>query len=194
MIKHFYIFRHGESTYNAAKRTQGRTNDSVLTEKGIKQAFNTGQKLKKFPVEMLVSSPLARAMQTSGEVLKSIHVPFKTDDRFIEVDVGEIEGMFKTEIREKFGEQYEIWRSKDEKYWDFCFKGGETKRQVKTRLFNALMDYVNNTDHTHIAISGHGIFLDQILLSLGHKVEESKNGAILHLIYDNGDWKVDEIL
>ena len=47
MRKDFYIFRHGQSTYNVTGRIQGQTNDSVLTDLGKEQAKAVGEKLKK---------------------------------------------------------------------------------------------------------------------------------------------------
>ena len=38
MKKHFFIFRHGQTTYNSNGFIQGQTNNSVLTEIGISQA------------------------------------------------------------------------------------------------------------------------------------------------------------
>ena len=35
MVKNFYIFRHGQSSYNLEGRIQGHTNNSVLTNQGI---------------------------------------------------------------------------------------------------------------------------------------------------------------
>lgn len=65
MTTDFYIFRHGESTYNVAGRTQGRTNDSQLTDLGKKQALEIGRRLADKQIEIIVTSPLARAMQTA---------------------------------------------------------------------------------------------------------------------------------
>ena len=50
--KDFYIFRHGQSTYNEQGRTQGRTNGSILTKLGEKQARAIGQKLKNLQIEV----------------------------------------------------------------------------------------------------------------------------------------------
>ena len=46
MRKDFYIFRHGQSSYNVEGRTQGQTNDSVLTDLGKEQALTVGERLK----------------------------------------------------------------------------------------------------------------------------------------------------
>lgn len=189
MIKHFFLFRHGETTYNIKGFIQGQTNNSVLTPKGIDQAFQVGLKLKKYPIELLISSPLKRALQTSQEVLKSFSsIPFLIDEKFTEVNVGEIEGLHYQIVQEKFKEKYTAWRSLDEKYLDLSFQRGESKRQVRTRIFNALNKYAKNTPHSYIAIAGHGIMITQILLALNQAVEDVKNGAIIHLSYREEKW------
>ena len=58
MPKDFYIFRHGQSTYNVDGRIQGQTNDSVLTDLGKSQALKLGEKLKGRGIEVIISSPL----------------------------------------------------------------------------------------------------------------------------------------
>ena len=195
MVKHFFLFRHGETTYNINGFIQGQTNNSVLTEKGIKQAFQVGLKLKKYPIELLVSSPLKRALQTTDEVLKSFsQISFQIDRRFSEVNVGEIEGLHYKVVQEKFKEKYNAWRSLDEKHLDLSFQHGESKRQVRTRIFEALIDYVKNTHYTHIAISGHGILISQTLLALNQPTEDIKNGSIIHLTYKNDKWHFEGFL
>ena len=46
MVKNFYIFRHGQSSYNLEGKIQGHTNNSVLTDRGIDQAYATADNLK----------------------------------------------------------------------------------------------------------------------------------------------------
>lgn len=187
--KHFYLFRHGQSTYNQLGRTQGQTNDSVLTEKGHQQAFDIGLRLKDIPLQIIFCSPLKRAQETAQEVFKTHAVSIQTDDRLTEVNVGEIEGLHYTEIRAKFGEKYDAWRNLDEQYLDLSFKGGETKRQVRARVFEALNEYAKKTDYSCIGVSGHGILLTQVLLALGYQADDIPNGAVLHLIFRNNMWE-----
>lgn len=189
MTKHFFLFRHGETTYNVNGFIQGQTNNSVLTEKGHTQAYQVGQILKNHPIDVLISSPLKRAIQTSQEVLKSLSkISVITDKRFTEVNVGEIEGLHYTKVQEKFGEKYKKWHSLDEEYIDLRFEGGESKRDVRLRVFEALNEYANNPSYNYIAVSGHGILLSQTLLALNQSVSEIKNGCIVHLIRKNNQW------
>ncbi|MBQ9090527.1 MAG: histidine phosphatase family protein [Alphaproteobacteria bacterium] len=193
MEKHFFLFRHGQTTYNINGFIQGQTNDSVLTETGIVQAFHIGNVLRQYPLDILISSPLKRALQTSEQVLKHFpNLPFKTDNRLTEVNVGEIEGLHYTVVQEKFQEKYQQWRSSHPDFQDMRFVGGESKTDVRTRLFEALNDYAEKTNYTHIAVSGHGILLSQMLLALGHDIPHIENGTVLHLIWDNRQWTLKE--
>ena len=194
MVKHFYIFRHGQSTYNVAGRTQGQTNDSVLTELGKKQALNIGQRLKNKGIEIIICSPLQRSKQTAALANQSLNVQIIDDRRFIEVDVGVIEGMHFSEIEKKYGEEYKRWRSSSIRDENFHFERGESKREVYLRIFEGLNHYAENSPYQKIAISTHGIVLSQVLLRLEHKEYTINNGSIICLEYDNKNWKVTEIL
>ena len=108
MVKNFYIFRHGQSSYNLEGRIQGHTNNSVLTNQGIDEAHNAASLLQDKKIEIVVSSPLRRAKQTGSIVSKMIKVPLQYDDRFTEVNVGIAEGLHYTKAQQKFGDLYRL--------------------------------------------------------------------------------------
>lgn len=188
MRKDFYIFRHGESSYNALGKIQGRTNNSVLTEKGMAQAQKVGQYLADKKIEAIFCSPLKRAQQTAEIVNKFLKVPVCADEHFIEVNVGVIEGLHHTEATAKYGNDYAKWRNRDDKYPDFCFEGGETKLQVRERVFAGLQNLAEKSEYQVMAIASHGIMLGQVMLAIGAPDKEVDNGSILHLIYEDGNW------
>lgn len=189
MVKNFYIFRHGQSSYNVEGKIQGHTNNSVLTNQGIEQAHTAASILKDKNIEVIITSPLRRAKQCGSIVSKTIHAPLQFDDRFTEVNVGVAEGLHYTKAQEKFGEMYQQWRSADPKYIDIHFDEGESKRQVQTRVFKALNDYAHKSNYKNVAISGHGITLAQTLMALNIEKPDIPNGSIVHLQYDNDQWK-----
>lgn len=194
MRKDFYIFRHGQSTYNVAGRTQGQTNDSVLTELGQEQAVKVGEKLKDSGVEIIATSPLKRAMQTADLANKSLNVPIKIDEHFIEVNVGVVEGLHHTEICAKFKDIFDALHTPGNKFEDVCYPGGETKKQVRERVFEGLEAWVDNSAYKTIAVSSHGIMLAQTLAALGQKAEDIKNGSVLHIKKENNQWSIVEWL
>jgi broad specificity phosphatase PhoE len=59
--KQVYFIRHGESTFNAYKSEEI---DCGLTELGKKQCQNLGERLRDIRFELVIVSPLARALQT----------------------------------------------------------------------------------------------------------------------------------
>lgn len=187
-MKHFYIFRHGESTYNIDNRVQGHSDDSLLTQKGRRQALETAAKLQDKNIEIIISSPLQRAIETGSIVASKLNVPLKTDNRFTEVNVGIIEGLRYDEVLEKYGELYQKWRSSDKDNSDICFENGETKKNVRQRVFEALNDYAEDSRYHNIAVSGHGIILIQALLALGEEQNDIPNGSVIHLSYQKNHW------
>ena len=70
MRKDFYIFRHGETDYNAQKRWQGQGIDIDLNKTGLKQAEDLAEKMQHLGLEIIYSSPLKRARQTAEFVAK----------------------------------------------------------------------------------------------------------------------------
>ena len=65
---------------------------------------------------------------------------------------------------------------------------GESKRQVRQRVFSALEQYAQSK-YNNIAISGHGITLTETLHALNIDKEDVDNGEIIHLQYDNDNWR-----
>ena len=189
MAKYFYIFRHGQSTYNLQGRTQGRTDDSALTELGKEQAKNIGQRLAGKGIEIIVCSPLKRARQTAQLANELLNVPIVIEDDFNEIDVGAAEGLSRTEIKERFSEIFDAWHTTDRKFENVCYPGGETKKQARERIFAGLQKWAK-LDYKNIAISAHGIMLAQTLIALGYEASYVENGSILVLEYDGENWRV----
>eukprot|EP00741_Cyanophora_paradoxa_P014308 tig00020780_g13799.t1 len=66
--KRVYVIRHGQSTYNAATDSGGPDPmlfDAELTGKGVQQAKALQAQVKELPIEVVFSSPLRRAIQTT---------------------------------------------------------------------------------------------------------------------------------
>lgn len=196
MPKDFYIFRHGQSTYNVDGRIQGQTNDSVLTDLGKSQALKLGEKLKGRGIEVIISSPLTRAMQTAEMVNKNLNVPVVADEHFIEVDVGIVEGMAYKDVMKQYKDIFDKLHSTNLKdNFDVCYPQGETKRQVRQRMLNGLNNWCHCVNNYKImAVSSHGIALSQISSALGQRFDNIENCAVLHIAEDNGHWKIIEKL
>ncbi len=92
-----YIVRHGQSEWNEKHLICGST-DSPLTEKGRAQAAETaamvGELHKNHPIDLIIASPLQRALDTGRAIQAACeNVPLIIDERIKEIDVGESEGL-----------------------------------------------------------------------------------------------------
>ncbi len=84
-----YIIRHGETDYNQKKILQGKTN-IPLNQTGIDQALKLKEKLKNISFDIVISSPLKRAIETASLIAPSQTI--KIDARLEERDLGDYEG------------------------------------------------------------------------------------------------------
>ncbi|MEO8233632.1 MAG: 2,3-diphosphoglycerate-dependent phosphoglycerate mutase [Ignavibacteriota bacterium] len=109
------LLRHGESTWNQENRFTGWT-DVDLSEKGLAEAKNAGEVLKKggYKFDIAYTSVLKRAIRTLWITLDGLDlmwVPVVRHWRLNERHYGALQGLNKAETALKFGEdQVKIWR------------------------------------------------------------------------------------
>ena len=102
--------RHGQSTANLERVFAGHT-DAPLTELGHKQAENTANFLKNYPIRAIYSSDLCRSMQTAEPTAKMHNLPVIPDRKLREIFAGEWEGRSYDELMEKYAKSYTTWRT-----------------------------------------------------------------------------------
>jgi phosphoserine phosphatase len=108
------ILRHGQSSYNSQGRIQGRSDLSVLTDRGLADAKLTGEAFQGLKFDKVYCSPLQRAQQTAGTVLAQLgpQERLQADDRLLEIDLPLWETMFNQEVREKYATEYHTWKER----------------------------------------------------------------------------------
>ncbi len=107
------LTRHGESTFNAQSRVQGRSDLAELTERGRRMAVATGQLLQGVAVDHIYTSPLRRAQETA-QLLALPGVPITPTAALLEVDLPAWEGLTHATVRAQFPDDYRRWRSAPE--------------------------------------------------------------------------------
>jgi len=114
-MKKLVLLRHGESIWNKENRFTGWT-DVDLSEKGLQEAKQAGQVLKKegFTFDLAYTSVLKRAIRTLWLTLDEMDlmwIPVYNSWRLNERHYGALQGLNKSETASKYGEeQVLIWR------------------------------------------------------------------------------------
>ena len=150
-----FLIRHGQTEFNVQRRLQGRM-DSPLTALGAQQARRMGQVLKTFAGEphrwTVVSSPLGRTLRTAEIVCETIGLGcrIETDDRLMEIDVGDWEGLN--------GEEIEAARpgAREAPDWLLSAPRGETWETASQRVASWLAEHEEHDDRRRLVVS-HGI-------------------------------------
>lgn len=101
----FYFVRHGRTEWNAVQRMQGRWNSS-LDALGRRQAEVNGRLLEDAGIERIFSSPLDRTRQTTEIIRAFVDAPVTFDDRIVEWDCGDWSGHLRSEVVERWAEEY----------------------------------------------------------------------------------------
>jgi len=107
------LVRHGQSIWNLENRFTGWV-DVPLTKTGEAEAKKAGEALRDIDFTVAYTSALRRAQDTLRIMLETLgrtDVPVIRDQALNERHYGDLQGLNKDELREKFGaEQVKIWR------------------------------------------------------------------------------------
>ncbi len=153
------LVRHGKTDWNESGRCQG-VSDVPLNLGGIIQAEKLALSLKDEKIDRIYSSDLKRAKTTAEKIAAhhSIEVNVREDLR--EMDQGVFEGLEFSEIREKYSDVLEHWRSDPE---TLRLPGGETLRGVQQRALEAISDIGGCFGSQNILVVSHSLFIGALL-------------------------------
>lgn len=87
-----YLTRHGQTDWNVQKKVMGRC-DEPLNKNGREQARQTKELLSNIAFDLIICSPLLRAKETAQIINQDRNIKIEYDDRIIERDFGELEGL-----------------------------------------------------------------------------------------------------
>lgn len=141
-----YSTRHGQTDFNKRDIVLGST-DIELNETGLSQAEELAEKVAGLDIDIIIASPMLRAMKTAQFVAEKNGLEIITDNRLREWNYGEYEG--KTRFTEGFAENKKNFGVK-------MGKTGESLLQLAQRVYSALDDIIKNYSEKNVLIVSHG--------------------------------------
>lgn len=164
------IIRHGETDWNKENLFQGRSNIS-LNDVGISQAKELAISLKNEKIDLIISSPLDRAVQTAQFINEYHNAPLVKEPQIVERALGDLEGKnaFNYDLPNLWNNILNLSKK------DTSIYHVETLNDMLKRCFyflESLISKYSNTDK-NIYIVCHGSIILALLLLLG-EVDISK--------------------
>lgn len=133
-----YFIRHG-GVENPNGLKYGRLSGFPLSEVGQDEIKKLAAELVNKNIEVIYSSPLLRTKQSAELIEDKLKVPLYFDDRLLEFDCGQYQGMSEKEYREK-----ELWRF-----------GGETLKHSGDRIIDFLNFVKRKSKYKTIVVVSH---------------------------------------
>ena len=157
-----YIARHGETVWNSEGRIQGHT-DVALSDRGREQARSLARRLRDVSFDAAYASDLKRAFETASTVLEGRDVPLNPTPRLREYHKGAFEGLTEPELRARYPSEYPGYIAKD---LDYAPEGGETTREVSTRMAEVISEIKERHLDENVLVVGHGGSLRATMMAL----------------------------
>jgi ribonuclease H / adenosylcobalamin/alpha-ribazole phosphatase len=129
------LLRHGETVHTRQKRFSGAGGDDpVLSAEGLAQAAAAAAALMaRGGVDVVVSSPLARASQTAAAAAAALGLTVEVDDDVVECAFGEWEGLTFAEVEQTWPDALAAWLGSTA----VAPPGGESFDEVERRVKRA---------------------------------------------------------
>ena len=140
-----YVARHGQTIWNAQNKVCGIT-DIDLTEKGIRQAEALAAVVAEKGIDLILSSPLRRAVATSEIISGKCRIPMKIERRLIEQNYGIYEGVDRAD--KAFLD--------NKRNFAYKYPGGESQIQVAYRIYSLIDELKMEYNDKNILLISHG--------------------------------------
>ncbi|MGK7962896.1 histidine phosphatase family protein [Crocosphaera sp.] len=200
MTTRVIIVRHGQSSYNAQKLIQGRSDESVVTEKGRQDAEKVGNTLSSLPIDAIYCSPLQRAKTTAEIIQNCFKSPptLSPDEQLREVDLPLWEKLHKDEVAQKFPEDYQCWKQRPHEFkMVLSTPEGEKEHFPVLSLYEQAQEFwqklLNEQANKTILIVAHnGINRCLIMSAIGvppshyHRIQQSN--CCINVLNFTGGW------
>lgn len=169
--KIIYLIRHSESHDKLKLKTVNNKEETLFTEqlilsvRGEEKAKNLSKLPEIKSIKEIWSSNMVRALSTAKYIAEENNINLNIDERFKERVIGDI-----SVDKEKFSEFW-LGQLKNE---NLKLSNGESRLEVQERMYNGIMDVLNNTKETSIGILTHGASMTFLLMKWCNLVYANK--------------------
>jgi alpha-ribazole phosphatase len=147
-----YLMRHGEVANGAERRYNGHI-DVDITENGVRQMHRLAGLLAGKVLSAVYSSDLIRSVKGARIIADKAGISPTSLEVLRERSVGAWEGLTAEEIKERFPEEYLLWRAD---LLNYRPPGGECLLDVKNRILPPYKRIVESHPGAEIALLLHG--------------------------------------
>lgn len=140
-----FVARHGQTVWNAQNKVCGIT-DVELTEKGIEQAKKLADTVQDHSIDIILSSPLKRAVETSKIVADKNNIPLQIEELLIEQNYGIYEGA------DRKNDSFLA----NKRNFAYRYPEGESMMQVAYRIYGLIEKLKEQYNDKNILIISHG--------------------------------------
>ena len=146
------LWRHGRTSWNSISRFQGQE-DVPLDEVGFDQVRRAAQTLIGLQPTHIISSDLVRAVDTAQALASLADLDVHTDPDLRETFAGEWQGLTRSELIERFPDDYAAWAGDS----NLRPGGGETRLEVAERVMRGIAKALGKVpDGGTLVVASHG--------------------------------------
>jgi probable phosphoglycerate mutase len=157
-----HLVRHAETIWHADDKYSGKAEIS-LTANGIQQSFQLADWAKAQKIDAIYTSELSRAIITAQPSARLLNLAPIVDSNLNEVNYGKIEGLTKTEFKNKFPD---VWEKFQVSPADTLFPSGESGSDALNRALKFILDLLQKKDISEVLLVSHGTLIRLILTYL----------------------------
>ncbi len=163
-----YLVRHGQTDSNSKGIYNYLSED--LNENGIKQAEELKNKINEIDYDIVISSPLVRALHTA-QIINIKKKEIIIDDRLQERKVGSLEGVALSETnRDEYWNYYSnVKFGTEESVPDLCTRVKDFIDDLKTKKFKSVLIVAHSGVSKAFFVYFNGIPADGNMLNVGLK-------------------------
>ena len=162
MATRLYFVRHGATPRTAENRFSGAAGVE-LSDDGRRQADLLARRLADDDICAAYTSPLSRALETAAILCAPHRLEPIQRDGLREISHGRWEGLTRSEVEARFGEEYLTW---EEDPFTFAPVGGESGLSVLARALPVIRDIVVAHAGHNVLVVSHKATLRLIISSL----------------------------